>query len=161
VKRFSSNLNSFLASASAAILKKINFPCRSRCLKASGIAGAIGLFCFMHHLTGVFVMKMYFFSAPCGSGKTRQPIELACRLANKGKNVLFLQPTKELIDKTIEQELQGRPDSPPNKKFYGASKGRSVARELMEYFHYPMECGHLVFATHQANRAVHRMCPIT
>jgi hypothetical protein len=94
-------------------------------------------------------MKINFCSAPCGSGKTRQLIESASRLANKGANVLFLQPTKELIDKTIEQELQRRSDSPPYQKFYGASKGHSVARELMEYFHHPMECGHIVFATHQ------------
>jgi hypothetical protein len=54
-----------------------------------------------------------------------------------------------LIDKTIEQELRNRSDPPPYQKFYGASKGHSVARELMEYFHHPMECGHMVFATHQ------------
>jgi Type III restriction enzyme, res subunit len=94
-------------------------------------------------------MKINFCSAPCGSGKTRQLIESACRLANKGENVLFLQPTKELIDKTIELELQGRSAPPPHQKFYGAPKGHSVARELMEYFHCPMGCGHIVFATHQ------------
>ena len=87
-------------------------------------------------------MKINFCSAPSGSGKTRQLIELASRLANTGENVLFLQPTKELIDKTIEQELQIRSDFPPHRKFYGTSKGHSVARELMEYFHHPMECGH-------------------
>ena len=60
-------------------------------------------------------MKINFCSAPSGSGKTRQLIESACRLAHKGKNVLFLQPTKELIDKTIEQELREpfRPSSIP------------------------------------------------
>ena len=94
-------------------------------------------------------MRINFCSAPSGSGKTRQLIESACRLAHKGKNVLFLQPTKELIDKTIGQELRNRSDPPPYQKFYGASKGHSVARELMEYFHDPMECGHIVFATHQ------------
>ena len=94
-------------------------------------------------------MKINFCSAPCGSGKTHQLIESACRLAKSGEKVLFLQPTKELIDKTIEQELRSRSDPPPHQKFYGATKGQSVARSLMEYFHYPMECGHIVFATHQ------------
>lgn len=40
-------------------------------------------------------------SAPCGSGKTTAASQHAKRLAAQGQKTLLLQPTKELIDKTL------------------------------------------------------------
>jgi hypothetical protein len=94
-------------------------------------------------------VKINYCSAPCGSGKTYQLVKSACRLANSGETVLFLQPTKELIDRTIDQELLRCPKSPPHEKIYGVSKATSVARRLTEYLKHPMDGGHIVFATHQ------------
>ena len=50
-------------------------------------------------------MKMNFCSAPCGSGKTHQIVNRACKWAKTGRRVVILQPTKELIDKTVEDEI--------------------------------------------------------
>ncbi len=95
-------------------------------------------------------MKVDFCSAPCGSGKTYQLIKSACQLANGGETVLFLQPTKELIDKTIEEQLASVSCPPSFERFYGGPAGHSVARQLTEYLKKPMDCGQIVFATHQA-----------
>jgi hypothetical protein len=67
--------------------------------------GAIGLLCFTHYYSGVFVMKINFCSAPCGSGKTYQIIKRACEWAKTGRRIIILQPTKELIEKTVQEEL--------------------------------------------------------
>jgi len=93
-------------------------------------------------------VKIHFCSAPCGSGKTYQLIETAFRIANQGEIVLFLQPTKELIDKTIADQLP-RSSRPPHQTFYGSSIGNSVARRITKYLENPMDGGHIVFATHQ------------
>jgi hypothetical protein len=90
-----------------------------------------------------------FCSAPCGSGKTYQLIKAACRVANRGEIVLFVQPTKELIDKTIAEQLLRHSKAPAHKAFYGSSPGRSVAWELTEHLKNPLDGGHIVFATHQ------------
>ena len=49
--------------------------------------------------------KIYFASAPCGSGKTFQLVKRSCQLVQEGRKVLFLQPTKLLIEKTRIQEF--------------------------------------------------------
>ncbi|MCR4524128.1 DEAD/DEAH box helicase family protein [Bosea sp. 47.2.35] len=41
--------------------------------------------------------------APAGSGKTRSLCQIAAKMANKGEAIIFVQPTKELISKTIEK----------------------------------------------------------
>ena len=94
-------------------------------------------------------MKIDFCSAPCGSGKTYQLIEAACRIANRGEIVLFVQPTKELIDKTIAEQLLPRSNAPPHQTFYGSSTGNSVARRITEHLKNPPDAGHILFATHQ------------
>jgi hypothetical protein len=94
-------------------------------------------------------VKVTFCSAPCGSGKTYQLIEAACRIAHQGDIVAVLQPTKELIDKTIADQLLRRFNPPAHRAFYGASPAHSVASELAEYLKTPMDGGHIVFATHQ------------
>jgi superfamily II DNA or RNA helicase len=75
-------------------------------------------------------VKINYCSAPCGSGKTYQLVQSACQLANGGEAVLFLQPTKELMDKTIEEQLSKLSCPPSFEKFYGGPARHSVAREL-------------------------------
>jgi hypothetical protein len=94
-------------------------------------------------------VKIQYCSAPCGSGKTYQLIKAACRIANRGEIVLFVQPTKELIDKTIAEQLLPRSSPPPYQTFYGSSTGNSVARRITEHLENPPDGGHIVFATHQ------------
>ena len=76
-------------------------------------------------------------------------IEAACRIAHQGEIVLLFQPTKELIEKTITDQLLRRSNPPEHKAFYGASPGQSIARKLTEYLESPMDGGNIVFATHQ------------
>src|ERR1700730_9851663 len=94
-------------------------------------------------------VRINYCSAPCGSGKTYQLVKSACHFANSGETVLFLQPTKELIDKTIDEQLSRLSSPPLYEKFYGGSKGHFVARELTEYLKSPMDGEHIIFATHQ------------
>jgi Type III restriction enzyme, res subunit len=95
-------------------------------------------------------LKVHYCSAPCGSGKTYQIIERACELAGKGHFVVVLQPTKELIDRTIERELLGRPVPPRQSAFYSTTGiSTSVGGQLTEFFKNPSDQGHIVFATHQ------------
>ena len=93
---------------------------------------------------------MKFCSAPCGSGKTHQIIERAAQFAAEGDFVVVLQPTKELINKTIERELLTRKNAPAHRAFYSVpGSSTSVSRQLTEHFQYPPDLGHIVFATHQ------------
>ena len=94
-------------------------------------------------------MKINFCSAPCRSGKTYQLITTACQIAEQGDIVVFLQPTKELVDKTIETQLLRQFTPPPYEKFYGNNLHHSVAWKLSEYLKTPMDGGHIIFATHQ------------
>jgi len=51
-------------------------------------------------------MYIEFFDALAGAGKTRALARYADRLARRGQKVLFVQPTKHLIDKTIGVTLK-------------------------------------------------------
>jgi hypothetical protein len=62
-------------------------------------------------------MRIQYYSAPAGSGKTHGIVNRACRLAAEHKRVFLLQPTKELISKTIQEELLNRPKRPEWKVF--------------------------------------------
>lgn len=50
-------------------------------------------------------MTIYYFNALAGAGKTRALAHEAHRLASRGRKLLFTQPTKLLIDKTITDEF--------------------------------------------------------
>jgi hypothetical protein len=112
-------------------------------------AEAIGSFCSTHSLTGVFVMKIGFCSAPSGSGKTYQIIKRACEWAKLGRRVIILQPTKELIGKTVQEELLWRSDAPTYKVFHGDTVCGSVAHNLTEDLKQTDDEGQIVFATQQ------------
>jgi superfamily II DNA or RNA helicase len=51
-------------------------------------------------------MTIKFLDSLAGSGKTRALARYADRLARRGHKVLFVQPTKHLIEKTIADELR-------------------------------------------------------
>lgn len=93
-----------------------------------------------------------YYSAPCGAGKTRAIAIRAVALAQAGEKVLILQPTKQLIDKTVVDELSALGTDTPFYVFHGDAirEGRFVAQELAEHLKSPPDCGQIVFATHQA-----------
>lgn len=96
-------------------------------------------------------MKILFASSPCGSGKTHQIVNRACELAHRGENTLIVQPTKQLIDDTVAQELLNRPNPPPYKVFHGdLFPTGNVAKELMAWLTaFGSSGGMMVFISHQ------------
>jgi hypothetical protein len=94
-------------------------------------------------------MKIYFCSAPCGSGKTYQIIKRACEWAKLGRRVIVLQPTKELIDKTVQEELLRQPNPPKYNVFHGGTVAGFVAARLTDYLKEADDEGQIIFATHQ------------
>jgi hypothetical protein len=88
-------------------------------------------------------------SAPCGAGKTFRIARTACQMVAEGKNVLLLQPTKLLIEKTQTEEFDRLPDCPPIKTFHGGTVGNNVGRQLADYLAQPEDRPHIVLATHQ------------
>jgi hypothetical protein len=95
-------------------------------------------------------MIILYASAPSGAGKTHQVVARACELAREHQRVLILQPTKELINKTVQKELLAHPNPPQHYVFHGdkVSEG-SVAGELTRFFKDAEDAGQVAFATHQ------------
>jgi len=95
-------------------------------------------------------MIIKYASAPSGSGKTHQIVAGACKLAQEHQRILILQPTKELINKTVEEELLARTNPPQYRVFHQDTvSGNSVAGELTKFFNEPDDFVQIVFATHQ------------
>ena len=85
-----------------------------------------------------------------GSRKTSQIIRRGCQLAHEHKRVLILQPTKELIAKTVAGELNRRPGVPQYHVFHQDTvAGSSVASAMTRFFNAAEAAGQIVFATHQ------------
>lgn len=89
-------------------------------------------------------------SAPCGGGKTHLLVKRASQHVRDGNNVLLLQPTKLLIEKTRVEEFGRLSDPPPIRVFHGDTVGTNVAYQLAEYLADPEDRPHVVIATHQA-----------
>jgi hypothetical protein len=95
-------------------------------------------------------MEITYSSAPSGAGKTSQIIRRGCQLAQAHKRVLILQPTKELIAKTIAAELNKQLGVPQHHVFHQDTVGgSSVAWEMTRFFNAAEDAGQIVFATHQ------------
>jgi hypothetical protein len=89
-------------------------------------------------------------SAPCASGKTHELVEEACSRVKAGQRVLFLQPTRELIDKTIRNELEARSVVPRFEVFHsGVLPNQSVAKAISDFAENGALQPCIVFATHQ------------
>ena len=78
-------------------------------------------------------MKIDFCSAPCGSGKTRQMVQFDRDLVAGYEKVLNLQPTRSLIDKTVNEEIPRLPRPPSVKVFHKGTIGKNVAKALADY----------------------------
>lgn len=95
-------------------------------------------------------MHIKYCSAPCGSGKTKTLIDRACEYAAKGSNILFVQPTKELTAKTVQEELLTRQNPPQHKIFNQDTVAEgSVSRAVADELQGPSDVPRIVFATHQ------------
>jgi hypothetical protein len=93
-------------------------------------------------------MKINFCSAPCGSGKTRQIVQQALALVQRNEKVLILQPTRNLIDKTVE-EIQSFRNPPRVEVFHKGTIGKNIAKALADYVKdVPDEIQRIVIATH-------------
>jgi hypothetical protein len=93
-------------------------------------------------------VRIKYCAAPCGSGKTHQIVNRACELVRAGERVLVLQPTKELIEKTVRDELLSRPMPPRYHVYHGNNVQGAVAGAITEHFNNTDDEGQLVFATH-------------
>ena len=70
-------------------------------------------------------------------------------MARSGRRVFIAQPTKELIDKTVREELETIPDHPAYRVFHGDTVGaKSIAKRLIDYLKDPEEGGQIIFITH-------------
>ena len=93
-------------------------------------------------------MRIRYCSSPCGSGKTHQIINIASEQAKRGKKSLVLQPTRELIEKTVSQ-IRARPEPPEVFVFHRDKVGDGgVAKALAEHIKDCPAFGQIVFATH-------------
>ena len=93
------------------------------------------------------------FDALAGSGKTRACARYADRLARHGHKVLFVQPTKHLITKTIADELQPLAPSYPVTALHSGTiaRGGSVTATAVAHFkNAERDRGEVLFITHAA-----------
>ncbi|MXN67509.1 hypothetical protein GR183_21605 [Stappia sp. GBMRC 2046] len=81
-------------------------------------------------------MNCYYFDALCGAGKTHAVAKYAVRCASRGANVLFVQPTKNLIAATLANELADIPDTVHVKAIHGDNSKRVLA-DIVNYFRNP------------------------
>jgi hypothetical protein len=96
-------------------------------------------------------LRIKYCSAPCGSGKTKKIVERACELVREQNRVLILQPTRELIDRTVKDELQARAGPTPVRVFHRGAIGgdAKLSKALADYIQNPPDTPEIVFATHQ------------
>jgi len=98
-------------------------------------------------------MCFYYFDALAGAGKTRALARYADRVARRGCKVLFVQPTKHLIDKTVEDELQPLDPLYSIRVLHGDVdlNGTSVVADIVRHFREAdPEQGEVLFITHAA-----------
>lgn len=94
-------------------------------------------------------LTICYFDALAGAGKTRALAREADRRARLGGKVLFVQPTKTLIDNTIKHELRPLNPGYPLKALHGETSP-SVVGDIVRHF---KECGpggEVLFITHAA-----------
>jgi hypothetical protein len=96
-------------------------------------------------------MAISYFDAPAGSGKTHVLIEHAHHLAHQGHKVLFVQPSRELISRTITETLE--PLNPAYRycAITGDTHGGAVVAGIAAHFgDTPRYKGEILFITHAA-----------
>lgn len=98
-------------------------------------------------------MTIHIFDALAGAGKTRALAHHADRLARHGTKVLFVQPTKHLISKTITEELHRLDPAYPIRAIHGDSilETSSVVGDIVAHFQAASpDGGEVLFVTHAA-----------
>ncbi len=95
-------------------------------------------------------MLIYELNTPAGSGKTRACARYADRLARAGQKVLFVQPTKHLITKTIAEELQPLAPTYPVREIHSDTclKASVVAEAVAHFNNATADQGEILFLTH-------------
>jgi len=98
------------------------------------------------------VQKIRYASSPSGAGKTHGIIKRACELGRDVDRIMILQPTKELISRTIEDELKAQPKRPCWHVFHEdtISHNESVAAEITRFIRDGDSWGQIVSATPQS-----------
>jgi hypothetical protein len=94
--------------------------------------------------------KIYYLDALSGAGKTYAEIRYAHRQALLGRKVLIVQPTKNLISKTVANELQGLFPDDRWRAIHGDTDPGRVAKEIVRHFEETAPGGEIVFITHSA-----------
>jgi len=96
-------------------------------------------------------MAIFYFDAPAGAGKTHVLIEHAHRLARKGQKILFVQPSRELIERTISGMSQTFHPTYPIRPITSDTHGGSVVAAIVGHFREtPRNQGEVLFVTHAA-----------
>jgi hypothetical protein len=98
-------------------------------------------------------MPIRYFNALAGAGKTRALARYADQLARRGTKVLFVQPTKHLIEKTITDELQPLQPAYPVRAIHSdtALETNSVVGDIVNHFRTSdRNRGEVLFITHAA-----------
>lgn len=94
-------------------------------------------------------MAIQFLDALAGSGKTHALSRYAIRLSRAGERVLFVQPSKQLIDATIRDELQGQ-----RRQLIRAIHGDNTTGVVQEIVDCTRACnvkpGQILLITHEA-----------
>lgn len=91
-------------------------------------------------------------SAPPGSGKTRQAVHRrVVDYLERFEKILLVQPTRNLIDKTVAEEIQKLSKPPYVKIFHKGTVGKNVGKLLDDYAtETPDEIREVVITTHAA-----------
>jgi superfamily II DNA or RNA helicase len=87
--------------------------------------------------------SIFYAASPSGAGKTHNIVARACELAREHSRVLILQPTRELIKRTIENEVKPLSKPPECREFTQATipSGKSVVREIIDYLNKAEDVG--------------------
>ncbi len=96
-------------------------------------------------------MAISYFDAPAGSGKTHVLVEHAHRLAQLGKKVLFVQPSRELISRTVNETLVPLVPSYSYRAIHGDTHAGNVVAAIVAHFcETPRYQGEILCITHAA-----------
>ena len=94
-------------------------------------------------------MSIYYYDALAGAGKTYQLARCADRVARGGQKVLFVQPSKLLITKTIKDEIAPLGPTYPVTPIH-SDVTDNVIGTLVDHFKNAGRGGEIVFVTHAA-----------
>jgi hypothetical protein len=98
-------------------------------------------------------MPIRYFNALAGAGKTRALARYADRLARRGIKVLFVQPMKHLIEKTVTDELQPLEPTYPVRAIHSdiTLETNSVVGDIVNHLRSTdRDQGEVLFITHAA-----------